>query len=1295
MVAWWPGDGMALDVVGTNHGTLQNAVTFAPGEVGQAFGFDGVSSYVALPNNLFPFPTSGSGGQAFSFELWFKTTTGGVLLGQEFSSSEYVPAIYVGSDGKLRAQMFWNGSINPIASGQTVSDGIFHHSAVTYDGNNMTLYLDGAAIASRAQTQLSYASVYYYQLGAGYTSGWPAGNSGVSWFSGLIDEVSLYNRALSSGEIAAIYSAGSAGKCFSNNPAPIFVQSPMDQTGYVYTAVTFTGAAMGSPRPDYQWLSNGVPILGATNTALVLSNLWYSYQGAYALVANNMFESITSAVAHLSVTNTVETGLVAYYRFDGNTTDSTAHGLDGTINNAGFSAGRCDQGLLSSGAVDSFVEVQPNDLLNPTNAVSISLWVRARSFPNKYCCMVYKPAATPDTTFADRAYTMWVTSDGGIHLTSTAEGGQMQTICDSPAGGIQLNQFTHVVGVVDSTAHLMKVFIDGNLVASAPYPGSSIRTGSFPLRMGGPFPTFSDQAGLDGILDEVRIYSRALSDAEAVELFALGCPQSSSSIGVFNTGVNDNNALLSPGSIDPHYSIIASADANAPGTNANILDSAYVNATAETVDHVTNAWMNNGPNSEWIGPMTSELGSSAPGIYIYRTTFDLSGFDSSSARLSGAWSTDDYGLNIYVNGNPTGISRGPASGLPQQWETFELTNGFVTGLNTIDFVVSNSVWASYNPTGLRVELSGSARVSTSSGLQIINQPTNQFVQAGATAMFTVGAEGQPPLAYQWEFDGNLIAGASGASLSITNVQMTTAGDYSVIVSNASGSVTSAAAQLAILGDGANGNQPVQISASGLVVQEPGKTNLVIITHGWIPQFDPVVTTPIMPSWVTNMAQVIQANVPNDWEVVALDWALDAWTVSPDSALDAGRIKGTLVGNRLAGQSWRHIHFVSHSAGSALIQAATDVIRTNAPSKVLHTTFLDPFLGFDYRGLAWFGTNSDWADNYFAQDWTDRPLGLFGALTDGPLTNAFNVDVSWVDPNKYIVTNYCYTPAPSGLSGGGSIPCGEQALSSHDYPHDFYFASVLNTNPACAMNYGFAMSKEGGGWDNRGNYQAGHESLPLCGQQTVTQNLVPMYIGQQLQLDLLPNAMSGSGAALSGGTGFTLTSDAPAWFALGLTVTDRVNFVQFDAGFSDTNAAEGLMTVYWNTNRVGMVDERVDSSGFRTYRFPLPTIVTGGLYSLSFRLDSFTSMSSSIVVTNVATGFVGVKQPIMLGIWLGTNSGPILQLTAARGFNYFVLSSTNLAQWTPAALLANTNGTTFFADPTPTDSNARFYRAVLP
>ena len=218
----------------------------------------------------------------------------------------------------------------------------------------------------------------------------------------------------------------------------------------------------------------------------------------------------------------------------------------------------------------------------------------------------------------------------------------------------------------------------------------------------------------------------------------------------------------------------------------------------------------------------------------------------------------------------------------------------------------------------------------------------------------------------------------------------------------------------------------------------------------------------------------------------------------------------------------------------------------------------------------------------------------------------------------------------------------------------------------------------------------------------------MVTGLTLSLKSLPNATSASGVTLFSGGGAALSTAAanhggihpndvgtPAWLAVGVTITNNVNFVQFDAGFTDTNAAEGLLTVYWNTNQIGMLDERVALAGLQTYRFVLPATVSEGLYTLSFRLDVFTN-ASSIAVTNVATGFVGIGQPIRLDmLFTGNNNTPVVELTAAPGYNYLMQSSTNLVDWAPTALLVNTNGTVLFAESAVTNSSARFYRAVMP
>ena len=80
---------------------------------------------------------------------------------------------------------------------------------------------------------------------------------------------------------------------------------------------------------------------------------------------------------------------------------------------------------------------------------------------------------------------------------------------------------------------------------------------------------------------------------------------------------------------------------------------------------------------------------------------------------------------------------------------------------------------------------------------ITTQPTDHFVNASGTTTFSVLATGVAPITYQWLFDGTAIAGATNYAFSVGNAQPAQSGYYSVIVSNASGSVTSQVAELKV------------------------------------------------------------------------------------------------------------------------------------------------------------------------------------------------------------------------------------------------------------------------------------------------------------------------------------------------------------------------------------------------------------------------------------------------------------------------------------------------------------------
>lgn len=166
---------------------------------------------------------------------------------------------------------------------------------------------------------------------------------------------------------------------------------------------------------------------------------------------------------------------------------------------------------------------------------------------------------------------------------------------------------------------------------------------------------------------------------------------------LFNTGLTDARTLLAEGSVDPHYQLVSSPDALFPGPSAFVVLS--------TGHPIANDWFANGPDSQWIAPQANQDenngGGNEPGSYTYRTTFDLTGFDLSRLSIVGRWSMDNSGTDILINGVSTGISY-PADNGYQAFHDFKIGSGFISGINTLDFVIVNAG----GPTGLRVEMIG-------------------------------------------------------------------------------------------------------------------------------------------------------------------------------------------------------------------------------------------------------------------------------------------------------------------------------------------------------------------------------------------------------------------------------------------------------------------------------------------------------------------------------------------------------------------------------------------------------------
>jgi hypothetical protein len=194
------------DLSGNNNsGSIINGVALNNDSYG-SFIFNGTNSYMLLPANFF----NHDAGTPFTVSLWFKTSTAGIILGQQDTSSPnsasgYNPAIYTDTNGKIRTSCFWGGSTtNQSVSALSVTDNAWHNITVTFVSSSQISYLDGNSFATLAKTQTTYAATYYYLIGAGTWTGWPSVASN-PYFSGSVANMLFYNRALSAAEVQANY----------------------------------------------------------------------------------------------------------------------------------------------------------------------------------------------------------------------------------------------------------------------------------------------------------------------------------------------------------------------------------------------------------------------------------------------------------------------------------------------------------------------------------------------------------------------------------------------------------------------------------------------------------------------------------------------------------------------------------------------------------------------------------------------------------------------------------------------------------------------------------------------------------------------------------------------------------------------------------------------------------------------------------------------------------------------------------------------------------------------------------
>ena len=110
--------------------------------------------------------------------------------------------------------------------------------------------------------------------------------------------------------------------------------------------------------------------------------------------------------------------------------------------------------------------------------------------------------------------------------------------------------------------------------------------------------------------------------------------------------------------------------------------------------------------------------------------------------------------------------------------------------------------------------------------------------------------------------------------------------------------------------------------------------------------------------------------------------------------------------------------------------------------------------------------------------------------------------------------------------------------------------------------------------------------------------------------------------------------------------------------------------------------------------PLPSLISDGVYTLSFRLDEVAGSTSTVIVNNVTLGTIGIVQPATLNCAFDSNSLPVILLNGPAGLNYIIQESTNLVDWAMAGVISNRTGSISYSDQRMKNEERKFYRVLV-